>query len=54
VADGMNEFRVKERKVYFLDREGFTGYLEAQHTQRKRGQAVTPQGEKEISMKLHF
>jgi hypothetical protein len=33
VADGINEFRVKERKVYFLDREGFTGYLEARHTE---------------------
>lgn len=30
VADEFDEFRSKERKVYFLDRESFTGYLETQ------------------------
>jgi len=33
VADGIDEFPAKERKVYFLDRESFTGYLETQHAE---------------------
>jgi hypothetical protein len=42
VLDGINELRGKTAKSLHFDAEGFTGFLEAEATERERGQSVMP------------
>jgi hypothetical protein len=54
VADGINEFRVKEGRFTFLLEKVLPATSKHNTPRESAGKPVTPQGEKEISMRTTF